>query len=167
MSNLPLINEVQPLQNQHITMFLIGDHPLKKSGHQSRSGPSPPIGDPSIPFESHEQLPLKIHEHQTSYSLLTRFDSRIALTGPTHISTTPQKGSAPSSYFFFHLEKQAQVPGGWEQQTHLAGVYAHKQHQSCCCYINKLYRHYNKHSTQTRSVHTAIAMPKEYQYFTS
>ena len=82
----------------------------KKSGHQSRSGPSPPVGDPSIPFESHEQLPLKIHEHQTSYSLLTRFDSRIALTGPTHISTTPQKGSAPSSYFF-HLEKQAQVPG--------------------------------------------------------
>ena len=42
--------------------------------------------------------------------LLTRFDSRITQTGPTHISTTPQKGSAPSSYFF-HLEKQAQVPG--------------------------------------------------------
>ena len=34
-------------------------------------------------------------------------------------------------------------------------------------YINKLYRHYNKHSTQTRSVHTAIAMPQQYQYFTS
>ena len=42
--------------------------------------------------------------------LLTRFDSRITLTGPTQISITPQKGSAPSSYFL-HLEKQAQVPG--------------------------------------------------------
>ena len=48
---------------------------------------------------------------KTTTPLLTRFDSRITLTGPTHISTTPQKGSAPSSYFFFHLEKQAQVPG--------------------------------------------------------
>ena len=82
----------------------------KKSGHQSRSGPSPPVGDPSIPFESHEQLPLKIHEHQTSYSLLTRFDSRIALTGPTHISTTPQKGSAPSSYFFFIWRNRHRCP---------------------------------------------------------
>ena len=47
---------------------------------------------------------------KTTTPLLTRFDSRITLTGPTQISITPQKGSAPSSYFL-HLEKQAQVPG--------------------------------------------------------
>ena len=118
---------------------------------------------------------------KTTTPLLTRFDSRITQTGPTHIPTTPQKGSAPSSYFLASGEtgtgarptprgsQSSTAPrvGGWEQQTHLAVVYAHKQHQSCCCYINKLYRHYNKHSTQTRSVHTAIARPQEYQYYTS
>ena len=36
---------------------------------------------------------------KTTTPLLTRFDSRITQTGPTHIPTTPQKGSAPSSYF--------------------------------------------------------------------
>ena len=86
------------------------------------------------------------------------------------------------AHTFWHLEKQAQVPSphpgdhshrpppGWVggNNKHTLQLSMHtSSHQSCCCYINKLYRHYNKHSTQTRSVHTAIAMPKEYQYFTS
>ena len=47
---------------------------------------------------------------KTTTPLLTRFDSRITLTGPTHISTTPQKGSAPSSYFFFIWRNRHMCP---------------------------------------------------------
>ena len=101
--------------------------------------------------------------------LLTRFDSRITLTGPTLYSKYTTEGISAQLILFCIWRNRHRCPAHTPVGTSNTPC-------RCLCtqaapilrsYINKLYRHYNKHSTQTRSVHTAIAMPQQYQYFTS
>ena len=106
---------------------------------------------------------------KTTTPLLTRFDSRVTLTGPSLYSNYTTKGISAQLILFCIWRNRHRCPAHTPVGTSNTPC-------RCLCtqaapilhsYINKLYRHYNKHSTQTRSVHTAIAMPKEYQYFTS
>ena len=48
---------------------------------------------------------------KTTTPLLTRFDSRVTLTGPSLYSNYTTKGISAQLILFLYLEKQAQVPG--------------------------------------------------------